>query len=444
MKSAVPHGFGLVARSPTQQDLSSYFYMRAALLYMRRTGRIALVMPYAALSRQAYAKFRKGDVARYGDIGFRLRFASAWTFGPEVAPLFPVPSCVLFAGVHPEAVPAPLPDRVLAFAGALPRRDADESEADATLKARTTPWPIEATDEGGSPYRKSFRNGATLWPRRIVLAEPATATGVIPPSPTFPLLRGRTGNQDKKPWKAVEPPRGSVEREFLRPVLLGESIAPFRVLTPLQGVIPWDEEAKQLLDARKATDRGYSHLAQWLGQTEAIWEAHKPSEMSFLEQCNYYSKLSCQFPIAPIRVLYTKAGTNLSAARLQDDSAVVDHKLYWMAAASVEEARFLCGVLNSETVRAGVEGYQAQGQWGPRDFDKYVFNLPIPRYDNDNCLHRRLVEAARTAEEVARLVPVKEGQHFQSIRKRVRNALSEHGIADLLESLVTELLGQTT
>ena len=32
----------------TQQDLSSYFYMRAALLYMRRTGRIALVMPYAA------------------------------------------------------------------------------------------------------------------------------------------------------------------------------------------------------------------------------------------------------------------------------------------------------------------------------------------------------------------------------------------------------------
>ena len=81
----------------TQQDLSGYFYMRSALLYMRRTGRIAMVMPYAAMSRQAYAKFRKGEAARFGHVEFRLRFTEAWTFGPDVQPLFPVPSCVLFA-----------------------------------------------------------------------------------------------------------------------------------------------------------------------------------------------------------------------------------------------------------------------------------------------------------------------------------------------------------
>ena len=117
----------------TQQDLSGYFYMRAALLYMRRGGRIALVMPYAALSRQAYAKFRRGEVARFGHVAFRLHFTAAWAFGPEVAPLFPVPSCVLFAAVHDGAVPAPLPDRVAGFAGTLPRRDANESEADEPL-----------------------------------------------------------------------------------------------------------------------------------------------------------------------------------------------------------------------------------------------------------------------------------------------------------------------
>ena len=61
----------------TQQDLSSYFYMRAALLYMRSGGRIALVMPYAALSRQAYAKFREGGVERSGYFEFRLRFTDA-------------------------------------------------------------------------------------------------------------------------------------------------------------------------------------------------------------------------------------------------------------------------------------------------------------------------------------------------------------------------------
>ena len=111
-----------------------------------------------------------------------------------------------------------------------------------------------------------------------------------------------------------------------------------------------------------------------------------------------------------------------------------------MAAESVDEAHYLCGILNSEIVRSGVADYQSQGQWGARDFDKYVFNLPIPRYDSANALHRRLSEAAQTAEDVAGLVPVKEGDYFVSARKRIRAALSEHGIAATLESLVAELL----
>ena len=103
-------------------------------------------------------------------------------------------------------------------------------------------------------------------------------------------------------------------------------------------------------------------------------------------------------------------------------------------------AQYLCAVLNSEVLRVGAEGYQSQGQWGARHFDKYVFNLPIPRYDSANALHRRLSEAAETAEDVAGLVPVKEGDYFVSARKRIRAALSEHGIAATLESLVAELL----
>ena len=107
---------------------------------------------------------------------------------------------------------------------------------------------------------------------------------------------------------------------------------------------------------------------------------------------------------------------------------------------SLDEARYLCGILNSETLREGVAAYQAQGQWGARHFDKYVFNMPIPRYDSANALHRRLSEAAETAEDVAGLVPVKEGDYFVSARKRIRAALSEHGIAATLESLAAELL----
>ena len=426
-------------RGTSANDLSAYFFLRAALLYMRRDGLVALVMPYAAMSRRAYERFRNGEVARLGYVQWRLRIATAWTFGPEVQPLFPVPSCVLFARVHDRATSAPLPTKVSAFAGALPRRDADSSEADANLTEATETWPAEAADKGSSPYRRRFRNGATLWPRRIVLVEPVEATGILPPNPAFPLVRGRTGNQDKRPWKDVVPPRGPVEKAFLHPVLLGESIAPFRVLTPVQAVIPWNAERRELMDSNMAASRGFPRLCQWLERAETLWHENGRRRRTLIDQYDYFHQLTAQFPIEPIRVVYTKAGTNLAAALIRDDKAVIDQALYWAAVESLDEADYLCSILNSEALRAGVERYQAQGQWGARHFDKYIFNLPIPRYDSSNDLHRELVAQSRLAKLAARSIPVQEGEYFTRIRKRIRDDISERGIAGTLDNLVTEL-----
>ena len=448
-------GLWVGGKVATQQDLAGYFHLRAAALYLRGTGRIALVMPYAALSRQAWALFRKGEVKRSGQVEFRLRFTEAWTFGPEVQPLFPVPSCVLFAEVHDASAAASLPAQVQAFAGRLPRRNTGAPEADTHLSAATAPWPAEASSLPESPYRRSFRQGATLVPRRLVLVEPAPMAGMLPPNPDFPMIRGRTGTQDKAPWKDLEPPQGTVERNFLYPVLLGESIAPFRVLTSQQAVIPYDADRQPdqdhstlqqqgiLLDSKEAARRGYPRLAQWLEKTEALWNQNRSSPLSLNERIDYHSELSRQFPTAPIRVLYTKAGTNLAACAIRE-SVIIDHMLYWAAVDSVEEAAYLCGILNSEALRSGVEQFQAQGQWGARHFDKYVFNLPIPRFDAGNPLHGELAQAAQTTEAIATAVQVKEDEHFTRARARVRSALAEYGVAAQLERLVGEVLGDGT
>ena len=443
-------GLWVGGKVATQQDLAGYFHMRAALLYLRRTGRMALVMPYAALSRQAWSLFRKGEVKRSSHVEFRLRFTEAWTFGPAVQPLFPVPSCVLFAEVHDVSSPVSLPAQVQAFAGTLPRRNADENEARRELRVATAPWPVEASDQGGSPYRRVFRNGATLFPRRLVLVEPAPMPGMLPPNPDFPMIRGRTGTQDKKPWKDLEPPQGTVERNFLHPVLLGESVAPFRILTSQQAVIPYDVEKQPdkthstlqqqgvLLDSKEAARRGYPRLAQWLEKTEALWKQNRSSDMSLDGRIDYHSELSRQFPIATIRVVYSASGSNLAACVVKDQLAIVEHKLYWAAVDSMEEAGYLCAILNSEVLQSGVKQYQSQGQWGARDFDKYVFNLPIRRFDAANPIHGELAQAAKTAEAIANAVEVREDEHFTRARARVRSALAEHGVAVQLERLVGE------
>ena len=71
--------------------------------------------------------------------------------------------------------------------------------------------------------------------------------------------------------------------------------------------------------------------------------------------------------------MYTKSGTNLAACVIQESTAIIDHKLYWAPTDSIEEARYLCGILNSEALRSGVAKYQSQGQWGARDFDNMHF-----------------------------------------------------------------------
>lgn len=69
-----------------------------------------------------------------------------------------------------------------------------------------------------------------------------------------------------------------------------------------------------------------------------------------------------------------------------------------------------------------------------------MFNLPIPRFDTANRLHRDLAEAAEEAEKIAAKVELSEGVKFQRARGLIRTALGEAGIAQKIDRLVAQLL----
>jgi hypothetical protein len=150
--------------------------------------------------------------------------------------------------------------------------------------------------------------------------------------------------------------------------------------------------------------------------------------------------LSIQLAPKDIRVVYTKAGTILSAALLDDRGAMVDTKAYWSAARDVEEARYLIAVLNSNTVLAHIIPMQPRGWRDPRDFDNLVWELAIPEFDRRIGLHLELAEAAVEAERIAAMVPLREGAHFTRQRRAIRDALAADGIAARIDALVTRLL----
>ena len=179
----------------TQNDLSALFLVRAVALYLRSGGRIAFVLPLAALTRGQFEKFRKGSFS-----SARIAWDEAWTMNDDVQPLFPVPSCVVFG--RRRATAKALPDAVRAYSGHLPTRDASEAQADAALRVlENAPKPAEGLFTGGSAYRKSFRQGATLVPRMLCLVE-RKSLGRLGEDPTAPFVVSRRNSQEKQPWKS--------------------------------------------------------------------------------------------------------------------------------------------------------------------------------------------------------------------------------------------------
>lgn len=311
-------------RLTTNQDMSALFWARGAERYVRQGGTIAFVLPYAALNRPAFDGLRRGV---FGSV--QVRIVEAWDLA-RVHPIFgrtavgTTSTCVLFGRRQPTG---PLPAMVHRFSGTLPRRDATEEEADTALHRVRLPWPAVTTLRGASPYRARFKQGATFAPRRFFLVE-REAAGRLGINRAAPRVRGRTGPLDRAPWRTVEAPRGPIEAEFLRPVLLGQSIAPFRLLTLALGVLP--VSGGSVLDAATAADAGNRYLAAWLRDIETKWETHcsrRPDgtpRMTLKERLDHMRGLSAQLRVTGLKVVYTKAGTLLSAAVLDDPDVAVD------------------------------------------------------------------------------------------------------------------------
>ncbi len=239
-------------RFATQNDLAALFTVRCIHLYLRSGGRIAFVLPMAALTRGQFERLRKGSF-----YSARIAWDEAWTMDDTVQPLFPVPSCVVFG--RRRATATPLPDKVRAYTGTLPYRDAPEELADAQLAVLDNAPALQAGKfAGGSAYRSAFRQGATLVPRMLCLVE-RKDVGRLGADPSTPLVVSRRSTQEKAPWKNLPLVENAVEAQFLRPVLLGESILPYRVFRPFEAVIPVTEKG-DVLDAEAAANRGLDGL----------------------------------------------------------------------------------------------------------------------------------------------------------------------------------------
>lgn len=427
-------GFWAGAAVATHQDLSALFVARAVEQYLRPGGTFAFVMPYAVLTRRQFTGFRTGRwTGGPAAADTAVSFQTPWDLHQVKPSFFPVPAAVVL-GTRTDTVTA-MPASTETWVGRVPGRNPSLADVGDRLQRLESGVP-ETTSTTVSPYAPRFGQGATLVPRFLVLVEQGPA-GPLGSGAGRVTVRSRRSPNEKTPWKQLPDLTGSIERQFLRPVFVGDTVLPFRVRPAAQGVIPWDGT-----DLRSTTtDRldQYPGLAAWWRTAEKVWDRHRTSERKLIDRWDYQRGLASQLPSSQHRIVYSASGMYLAAAYVDDPRAVVEHKLYWATVDGPEEGRFLTGVLNSDALLQLVRPLQARGEHNPRDFDKYVWRMPIPLYDPHRSLHRDLVDLAARAEQVAAAVELP-AQSFQALRRRVRQALEADGVAADLDAAVRALL----
>lgn len=423
------------AKLAAHQDLSALFVVRACELYLRKGGRLAFVLPNAAIDREHYAGFRRGTYESQTS-AMTIQFGPSWDLRRLRPHFFPRAASVIFGtrGNGEDSFTPAMPLDVEVWTGKLEVKNAKWSSASHWITRSEGRVRHTGTLEK-SPYAPHFTQGATFVPRVAFVVHKQESSPLGTPHGRVAIESSRSV-QEKKPWKGLPSLSGVVETEFVRPFFSGDNVFPFVVGPSMSAVIPCSRTSlmsQDLIDLHPG-------LQGWWAQATEAWEANRSNDvMSLMERLDYQSTLSKQMPVQALRVVYNRSGMHVCAAKLQDRRAVVANGLYWASVSSESEADYLCAILNSPVTTELTRPLMSYGK-DERDIHKHVWELPIPTFNPEEPVHRRLAQLGMRATELLAPFDIDPEVHFAATRRHMREALFSTPIGSEINELVFEML----
>lgn len=399
----------------TQMELATIFLAHTLSTFARIGGKLGFVMPLSVIAADQHQNLRTRQYKA------PIRLTSYWDLR-AVRPVFNVPSCVLFA-LKEARPPRPVQTYslpALEWAGNLPERDISWDQAEPLLTATEATAHLIYLGSGNalstkkgrtfpnrpSLYDRSFHQGATILPRSFYFVRVRDMNGTIDPDRLYNVETDPDQAEDAKPPYDTVKMKGGVEGRFIFSTALSRHLLSFALLNPPTILLPCEvnDSSLTVLTANELRGKGCREFAKWMDEAERLWNAarkQKAERQTLYQRLDYHAGLTCQTLSAPYLVVYNAAGTNISAAVVNRHSLplpfVVEHKLYWAAFDSKEEAHYLAAVLNSNVTNEEIKPFQSLGLLGERDIEKKVLELPIPLFDEKKTAHRTLAELSAEA-----------------------------------------------
>lgn len=401
-------------------EIAAIFMSYCSGYFLKDKGKLAFVLPRSFLSADHHDKSRNGKAK-----GYKLK--SIWDM-EKVSPLFRIPSCIMFSEAAGEKRNVPKSGLAgKSFAGRLANHNCNLKETNSSLKETDNKWyyvvqgkssafsnkKVKALDKT-NPYKSLFRQGATIVPRGFYFVE---LDQEEPPDFEDRLINIKTSEaarkEAKKPWNNIDQ-RGRVNSSFLFRTALSKSILPFALHKPDLVVLPVtiekDNELKKLVfsTSEDLSNNGLIHTAKWFRNVEQTWDllkTEKSKKMTSNDRLNFQRGLTEQNLNEYYMVLYNSSAKDANATVVDrtnlDLEFIVDHKNYMFFTNNLEEAFYLCAILNSKTPNELMKAYQSKGLFGARDVHKKILDIYFPKYDESIPTHKQLAKLGEEAHKKA-------------------------------------------
>ncbi|MEX2421448.1 MAG: hypothetical protein WD670_06465, partial [Actinomycetota bacterium] len=325
-----------------------------------------------------------------------------------------------------------MPTAIVDWVGSVPDETMSWDEVEPRLRRTPAEVVRHGADMPTSPWKERFANGATIFPRVLTTVKDDEGTPLGTGARRRAVRSHRSVNENK-PWKQLDSLHGTVEVEFVYPLLLGESVLPFCQLEPPMAVLPVAS------DGRLVEPASHPGLADWWGRSSQLWDEHGGKAMSLTENVDYRRKLTSQFPVPPHRVVVAHSGMHVTACRVTTPGAVIEHQLDWAAIRDENEGRFLCAILNSPLTTEAATPFMTSGKGGGRHIGKSLWNVPVPLFDPDDPDHLAIVELGREAEELVGDLELPDQVHGR-LRGIVRAELEASGLTGRINDAIREVV----
>lgn len=428
----------------TQLELATLFAVHAEANYLKEGGTLAMVMPRSVITgAKQHRRFQEHGLTRVLDV-------------QKVEPLFNVESCVTIrraAEVYTTDVPT------TRYQGRLPAHEMSLADArpHLTIKDAKSKLLGEVT-VAGNYYYDQFKQGATLVPRTLCFAKPVVTLkpedqAAFPTMETDPDIL----SDAKAPWKDLRL-RGNLHHENLYATLLSKNLLPFGYrrlhLVTLPARLNAEGHIEPMDDKAFRQAMMLDPLQTWFRPANELWNEHKKDTSSFatlFERYDYQRGLINQTLNTHYKVIYNGSGTHISAAVIDTyqpspkvygyptKALVIDYTTYHANLSSVDEAHFLCAILNAPCVDAAIKIHQPRGIYkGERHVSRTPFEAcAIPPFDATNADHMALAKLSHDCHAIVPSIELR--GKVDTARGMVREALADQ--LQQIDALARRVLG---